>query len=78
MIQAVSETVIFFLVFFFFKAMYFNKWGQKSPFRDDLSDHSDNEIQVIEELPRNVLRNHSHVKSMVSKSSVQSPSLNRL
>lgn len=41
LIQAIIETVVFVLIIIFFKSMYFNRWGQNSVDRDDLSDLGD-------------------------------------
>ena len=44
-IQAAIESVVFILILIFFKSIYINKWGQVSPFRDELSDLGDSNYE---------------------------------
>jgi hypothetical protein len=45
--QAVAESCVLLLVLLFFKSMYFNKWGQRSPEKDELSDMSSSAAQTL-------------------------------
>jgi hypothetical protein len=48
---AISETVIFFLIMFFFRAMYVNKYGVADTVKDNLSDLDDVSNQDVEIKP---------------------------